>query len=232
MKNVLALFFILLSISCFGQPTDSLSKIAFGNYPAQKRIRACTVLADSLSKINPTETIKIARAGLVIAVKLNDGKARGAFLKDMGRAWYLEAKYDSAGYFLGQAARAFEKIKDSHGLADTYHEYVKLYSRIKDYKNAIIYQQKLISYSQKNEPQRLTMVFLEQLGKLYEDDDNYKDALNSYKKSLDIRDSLNIAQKNKRQHIGILQPRFCGRCIWEYEAKGQFGRVIAKNHRD
>jgi len=197
MKNVLAVFFILLSISCLGQQTDSLKKIAFGNYPAQKRIRAFSALADSLSKTNPAETFKIARTGLAIAAKLNDDKATGILLKDMGRAAYLEAKYDSAGFFLGQAARSFEKIKDTRDLADTYHEYVKLYSHVKDYKNAIVYLQKIISYSQKNQPQRLTMVFLEQLGKLYESDNNYKEALNSYKKSLNIRDSLNIAQKIK-----------------------------------
>jgi len=191
-------------------------------------MKACSVLADSLSKSNPTETFNIARAGLAIAVKLNDYKASGGFLKDMGRAWYLEAKYDSAGYYLGQAARAFEKIKDVRGLADTYHEYVKLYSRNKDYKNAIIYQQKLITYSQKNEPQRVTMVFLEQLGKLYEDDNNYKEALNNYKKSLDIRDSLNIAQKIKDSISVSYSLDFVGDVFGSMKQKGSSEESLLK----
>jgi len=228
MKNLLSLFFIFIIIPCSGQNVDSLKKVIAGNGSAQSRLKATVELSNYFSSKEADETLKTAAAGLKLAGKQNDKTAMGLLLMDMGKAYYQKHNYDSTARLLNQSAAIFEKLNDQRDLAANNHSLAILYIQLKDYKKAIAYYGKVINYSQKIGSHRLTMNLLEQLGKLYEDAVDYKEALRCYKQSLDIRDSLNIAQKIKDSISVSYSLDFVGDVFGSMKQKGDSEAALLK----
>jgi len=197
MKNLVIIAFLLASFTCLSQDTDSLKKIVSGGGPAQQRLNAVITFCDHLSQKNAGEVIALAKTGISIAQKVFNKKADGQLNKDAGNAWFLKGNNDSALYRYTIAEGIFRKIKENAGLADVSRRMAILYTEQKAYKKAIEYDNEVLSYSQKQAQGVLTMLTYDQLGKLYEDDQNYRNALKSYKAAQDIRDSINMLQKTK-----------------------------------
>ncbi len=197
MKNLVAIVFILFSFYCLSQDTDSLKKIVSGGGSTQQRLGAAIAFCDHLSRNSAGEIIGMAKKGISLAQKLHNIKAEGQLNKDAGNAWFIKGNNDSAFYCYNIAGDIFRKIKENAGLADVYRHMAILYTQQKAYKKAIEYDSNVLYYGQKQGRGVLTMLTYDQLGKLYEDDQNYRDALKNYKAAQDIRDSINMLQKTK-----------------------------------
>ena len=197
MKNLVIIALLLSSLPCLSQDTDSLKKIISGDRPAQQRLNAAIEYCDHLSPKDVGEVIAMVKTGVGIARKLHNKKAEGQLNKDAGNAWFLKGNNDSALYCYTVAEGIFQKIEENAGLADVQRHMAILYTQQKAYKKAIEYDNDVLSYGQKQGSGVLTMLTYDQLGKLYENDQNYHDALKSYKAAQDIRDSINMLQKTK-----------------------------------
>jgi two-component system, NarL family, sensor kinase len=197
MKYLLSFFFLLALIPCSGQNIDSLKKIVFSKSSAQKRLNAVTQITSYSSAKNPAETFAIAKVGLSIAARANDKKSTAAILLNMGNAYYLAGKHDSAAFYDDRALATLRSIHNQSALTADYAELAKSYTGLKSYDKAIELYNIVIGGSPKTGSRRVLMTALKQLGELYEAKHDYREALSYFRQSFDISDSLDFGQKTK-----------------------------------
>jgi two-component system NarL family sensor kinase len=228
MKYFFLLLFILAVIPCSGQNIDSLKKIVFSKSPAQKRLNAATQITDYSSLKSPNETFAIARIGLGLASKLNNKKAFGFILRDIGKAFYLTGSYDSTAYYYNGAAEVLSKINKADVLADNYNELATLYVKLKNYDKALELYNRAISYAPKTGSRRALMTALNQVGLLYETNHNYREALNYFRQSFDISDSLDFVKKAKENTSEAYSHNFMADVMGSIKQKNESVQDILK----
>ena len=229
MRNLFAIFFIYVVLPCFGQNIDSLKKIAASSHSTQKRIKAAVELADYFSSKNADEALSDAKAGLALATRSNDARSRGLLLQGMGEAYELKGRYDSTAYYLGQSAEVFDQLKDNTALAEIYNHLGKLYSKTRDYSKAIDCYNKVIENSPKTGSRQEKMIALDQIAALYEDQHSYREALNYYRQSFDIRDSLNLVQKSRDSTLESYSQDFIGDVFGSMKSDVKVEENLLKN---
>lgn len=197
MKYLFSLLLLLAIIPCSGQNIDSLKKIVFSKSSAQKRLNAATQITSYSSPKKPNETIAIAKVGLSLATKLNNRKAAGLILRDVGKAYYLEGNYDSTANYYDKAAGVLGTIHQEDVLADNYTQLATQYVKLKNYDKAIEFYNRVISYAPKTGSRSMLIAALNQVALLYEAKHNYREALNYFRQSFDISDSLDFVKKAK-----------------------------------
>jgi len=227
-RYLFTLFLLFFLIPCRGQNTDSLKKIVSGNYPPQKRLKAAVGLSSYLSAKNANETFAVAKTGLMLAHELNDEKATGLFLEDIGKAFYLKTAYDSAAYYLNRSAAIFEKLKDKTVLADIYRELADCYFKAKQPANAVAFYDKAIANTSRNRSPRKVIGLLDQIGAVYESEHNYREALKYFKQGFDIKDSLDIAQKTRDNTPESFSRDFIGDVFGSMKGKAASEQDILK----
>jgi len=197
MKCLYSIYLFFAVLPCFGQNADSLKKIVFSKASAQKRLNAATQIISHLPAKNTDETFAIAKAGLSLATRLNNKKAACLLLTGVGNAYYLARKNDSAAFYYDKAANVLGTINQQAGLTDNYIELAKLYIELKKYDKAIDLYNAVISIALKTGSQQLLISTLKQEGAVHEAKHNYHEALNYYRQSFDISDSLDFVKKTK-----------------------------------
>ena len=228
MKCLFSFFLLLIIVPCYGQNIDSLKKIVFSQSPAQKRLNAAAQITNySLAK-NPNETLAIAKVGLSLAIKLNNKQATGLILRDIGKAYYLTARYDSAAYYYDKAAGVLITINKQAILADDYTGLANSYTKLNNYNKAIELYNVAISYAPKTGPRRILMATLNNVGALYEARHNYREAINYYRQSFDISDSLDFVQKTKENTSEAYSRNFMGNVMESMKQKSESAQEILK----
>ncbi|WP_162842679.1 tetratricopeptide repeat-containing sensor histidine kinase [Mucilaginibacter pineti] len=197
MKYLFHFLFFLVAIPCFGQNADSLKKIISGNSPPQQRLNAIEQFTSLFPAKDPDEILTVAKTGLNLAAKLNNKEATGLLLVNIGKAYHQKANYDSTAYFYDKAAGILSALNKEAVLANGYIELANSYLKLKNYTKAIEFYDTAIKYAPKSGSRSTLIIALNGLGTLYESKHNYREALNYFRQSFDISDSLNLVQKAK-----------------------------------
>ncbi len=122
---------------------------------------------------------------------------RGLIFQEIGKAAYQGGQYDSAAAYYDRAAASLVKINKQDTLTDDYTALAAQYTRLKEYDKAIAIYNQLITIAPKYGSRQALMTGLHQLGLLYEAKQNYREALNYFRQSFDISDSLDFIKKTK-----------------------------------
>jgi len=231
MRSLFSLFLLLIIIPCSGQNTDSLKKVALGKSSAQKRLDAAIAFTNYSSAKTPGQTFAIAKIGLSLAVKLNNQQGAALMLMNIGKAYYLSGKNDSAAFYDDKAAGVLATINKPDApmnaqVADEYASLATSYIQLKNYNKAIELYNIVIAYAPQTGSRRLLMTALNQVGTLYETGHNYREALNYFRQSFDISDSLDFVQKTKENTSEAYSRNFMGDVMGSIEQKSQSAQDI------
>lgn len=210
MKYLFSIFLLSAVIPCFGQDTGSLRKIVFSTHPAPQRVEAAATLSNCLVRNKPAEAIKIAKAGLPIAASLKKTEVTALLLKTIGQAFYLSGKPDSAVYYYDKATSVLNQIPAKGPIVNNYIELAGLYTGLKNYKKAIGLYDTVLVYSPQNGSREGLMLALNKVGTWYEAINNYRAALDYYRQSFAISDSLDFVKKTQENTSEAYSRNFMG----------------------
>jgi two-component system NarL family sensor kinase len=228
MKCLFSFLLLILVIPCSGQNIDSLKKVVFSKASDQTRLNAVIQIANYSSQKKPNEIFAIAKPGLTIAERVNDKKATGLILRDIGKAWYLTGKHDSATFYYDKSAAVLSKITNQSALTADYIELANLYTESKNYDKAIEICHRAITQSPKTGARWELMAALKQVGQLYEARQNYREALSYFRQAFDISDSLDFVQKTKENSSEAYSRNFMKDVFGSIKQKSESEQDILK----
>ncbi|AYL96198.1 tetratricopeptide repeat-containing sensor histidine kinase [Mucilaginibacter celer] len=228
MKHILLLLLGLATLPCFGQNTDSLKKIAFSNLPAQKQLNAITLIIKQSPAKAKKQLGPIAMQGLNIASGLKNQAAAGMLLKTIANSYYLNGSYDSAAFYYNRAEQVFNKLNKQDTLTADYISLAAAYAKLKHYDKAFEFYNKAIALAPKTGSRQQLMTVLNQVGSLYETTGNYREALNYFRQSFDIRDSLMLVEKTKASTTEAYSHNFMGDVMGSIRQKNDSAADILK----
>ncbi|WP_291726823.1 tetratricopeptide repeat protein [Bernardetia sp.] len=116
------------------------------------------------------------------------------------------AQYDNALRFLKEATKIVEDKKRFQELSRLYNITAAIYYQLGDYHNAREYNQLALEYAQKYNQREIEQDIYLTASQINQANNNYEDALKSYEKHLNIRDSLLLEERLKQQEL--LQQQF------------------------
>ncbi|WP_184546197.1 tetratricopeptide repeat-containing sensor histidine kinase [Mucilaginibacter sp. FT3.2] len=229
MKYLFSLLLLFAIIPCSGQNIDSLKKVVSGKASAQKRLSATLQITGYVSAKNPDDAIAIAKTGLELAAKLNDKKATGLLLRDIGKANYQKGDYDAATDYYSKAVTVLSTISRQDTLAGNYAQLAQHYGKVKNYDKAIELYNTVIDIAPKTGSRLILMTALSATGLLYEYKHSYREALNYYRQSFDISDSLDFVNKSKQSTSEAYSHNFMVDVIGSIRQKNESVQDILKN---
>ncbi|AFM05510.1 tetratricopeptide repeat protein [Bernardetia litoralis DSM 6794] len=115
-------------------------------------------------------------------------------------------QYDNALRFLKEATKIVENKKEPKELARLYNITAAIYYQLGDYHNAREYNELALEYAKKYKQREITKDIHLTASQINQANNNYEDALKSYEKHLNIRDSLLLEERLKQQEL--LQQQF------------------------
>ncbi|WP_338763760.1 tetratricopeptide repeat protein [Bernardetia sp. ABR2-2B] len=116
------------------------------------------------------------------------------------------SQYDNALRFLKQSIKLVETRNQPRELARLYNITAAIYYQLGDYHNAREYNELALAYAQKYQQREIAQDIHLTASQINQANNNYEDALKSYEKHLDIRDSLLLEERLKQQEL--LQQQF------------------------
>jgi tetratricopeptide (TPR) repeat protein len=116
------------------------------------------------------------------------------------------AQYDNALRFLKQATKIVESKNQPKELARLYNITAAIYYQLGDFHNAREYNELALKYAQKYNQREIAKDIYLTSSQINQANNNYEDALKSYEKHLNIRDSLLLEERLKQQEL--LQQQF------------------------
>ena len=116
------------------------------------------------------------------------------------------SQYDNALRFLKDATKIVENKKQYKELSRLYNITAALYYQLGDYHNAREYNKLALEYAQRYNQREIEQDIYLTASQINQANNNYEDALKSYEKHLNIRDSLLLEERLKQQEL--LQQQF------------------------
>ncbi len=116
------------------------------------------------------------------------------------------AQYDNALQFLKQSINLIETRNQPQELARLYNITAAIYYQLGDYHNAREYNDLALQFAQKYKQREVSKDIHLTASQINQANNNYEDALKSYEKHLNIRDSLLLEERLKQQEL--LQQQF------------------------
>jgi tetratricopeptide (TPR) repeat protein len=115
------------------------------------------------------------------------------------------SQYDNALRFLKEAIQLVENKNQPRELARLYNITAAIYYQLGDYHNAREYNELALEYAQKYKQREITKDIHLTASQINQANNNYEDALKSYEKHLNIRDSLLLEERLKQQELSQQQ---------------------------
>ena len=104
MKFYICIFVLLMPIMSFGQDLDSLEQVLKTEILTDaEKIKILDDLNWLYNSVDAGRSIRFGKQGLDLARKTADEKMVGTFLKNIGIAYYMDGKYDTAMVYLEKA---------------------------------------------------------------------------------------------------------------------------------
>ena len=104
MKLYKCIFIVLIPIMSFGQDLDSLEQVLKTEILTDKeKIKILDDLNWFYNNIDADRSISFGKQGLELARKISDEKMVGTFLKNIGIAYFMDGKHDTALVYLEKA---------------------------------------------------------------------------------------------------------------------------------
>ena len=116
------------------------------------------------------------------------------------------AQYDNSLRFLKEAIKLAETRNQPKELARLYNITAAIYYQLGDFHNAREYNELALEYAQKYKQREVVKDIHLTASQINQANNNYEDALKSYEKHLNIRDSLLLEERLKQQEL--LQQQF------------------------
>ncbi len=116
------------------------------------------------------------------------------------------AQYDNALRFLKESINLVETRNQPRELARLYNITAAIYYQLGDYHNAREYNELALKYGQNYNQREIVKDIHLTASQINQANNNYEDALKSYEKHLNIRDSLLLEERSKQQEL--LQQQF------------------------
>jgi len=102
------------------------------------------------------------------------------------------------------------KLNNKKAIALLSKTLAKAYVKLKNYDKAIEFYTMTVSYAPQTGDRNELMQALNQLGEVYESKNNYREALNYFRQSFDIKDSLNLVKQTNQNTSETYSHQFMG----------------------
>lgn len=186
------LLWICLSLAfmpmmCFGQNLDSLEQVLKTEKLTDKeKIEILNDLNWFYNNVDAGRSIDFGKQGLLLARKTGDEKMVGTFLKDIGIAYYMDGKLDTAMVYLENAQTIAEKLDDAKMQSSIYNARANIYRVQSQYDESIANYLKAAKLLESlNDKQSLGMVY-SNIGGIYQMMINYKQAIVYFEQAIKL----------------------------------------------
>ena len=162
-------FFLGLSAQVLcGQPVDSLETLLRdGQLSAHEKVRIYDELSWAYLGRNPEISVSYATAGIEFAERLNDKAMVATLYRNLGVAYYMWNRHDSAGVHLEQALELARKVGDEKLESRIYSALGNVHAITGKYKEALEYNLKAIPYVEGEGDQRSLGLLYSNIAGLY-----------------------------------------------------------------
>ena len=194
------LLYIILLIPMLLMPQEEIEKM--GSDPLQNAIKTDTVEINQLlnrslqlRNTNPDSSIILARQAIELsdAIKHQPGKALG--FKHIGAVYYDRGDYQDALDYFTRSLRVFEIQKDTSGISNLQNNIGSVHNSIGDYPTALEYFINSLRNGEIAEDSLRIGTALLNIGTVYsEDEETYSDAIENYRRSIDIFEKIEYVQ--------------------------------------
>ena len=185
MKFYICIFVLLMPIMSFGQDLDSLEQVLKTEILTDaEKIKILDDLNWLYNSVDAGRSIRFGKQGLDLARKTADEKMVGTFLKNIGIAYYMDGKHDTAMVYLEKARPIAEKLDDSNMQSSIYNARANIFRVQSRYDESIAsYQNAAKILESLNDKQKLGMVY-SNMGGIYQMMINYEQALVYFEKAI------------------------------------------------
>ncbi|MGB5316529.1 MAG: adenylate/guanylate cyclase domain-containing protein [Robiginitalea sp.] len=194
------LLYIILLFPMLLMPQEEIEKK--GSDPLQNAIKTDTVEINKLlnrslqlRNTNPDSSIILARQAIELsdAIKHQPGKALG--FKHIGAVYYDRGDYQDALDYFTRSLRVFEIQKDTSGISNLQNNIGSVHNSIGDYPTALEYFINSLRNGEIAEDSLRIGTALLNIGTVYsEDEETYSDAIENYRRSIDIFEKIEYVQ--------------------------------------
>jgi signal transduction histidine kinase len=196
LKHYLYIFFLLVSLSCYGDDPDLNPDSLKAALHASLTDRSSGVDTGTINKINnladgyvssyPDSALYYSKIALAYARHANFKKGIADALLHIGAVYLIKADYLNARQNLGEAVTVYEKIHDPIGISDCDKLFGDFYYQKGEYKESLIYYNRARLLKIKiNDQFGLSKVYLH-IGNVYDNIGQISTGLDYYFKSLNI----------------------------------------------
>lgn len=152
---------------------------------------------------NYDQALKYANLAIVLGKNLNNKNDVATIYNSLGQIWFEKGDYTEAMKYYNQSLQFRLFMKDRLGEASCYKNIGLCYSKLKNYPLAEQYIKKSINYFIELDAKDYLREAYNNLSKVYEEKEDLAESLNSYKKSMALKDS--IYNKKNADKISELQ---------------------------
>ncbi|MGB5508018.1 adenylate/guanylate cyclase domain-containing protein [Robiginitalea sp.] len=194
------MLYIILLFPMLLMPQEEIEKK--GSDPLQNAIKTDTVEINKLlnrslqlRNTNPDSSIILARQAIELsdAIKHQPGKALG--FKHIGAVYYDRGDYQDALDYFTRSLRVFEIQKDTSGISNLQNNIGSVHNSIGDYPTALEYFINSLRNGEIAEDSLRIGTALLNIGTVYsEDEETYSDAIENYRRSIDIFEKIEYVQ--------------------------------------
>ena len=190
----LSLAFLLLALSRIApaQNLDSLENLLKSkNLPGTERLKLYDNLSWGYLSSDFDKSKKYALEGISLAGKLKDQNMTGTLYRNLGVAYYMVSKYDTALLHFDRALKLAEKTGNNLLKAQVYGARANLYNITGDYPKALDYYLKALPVFEKEGRKDRVRVILGNIGALNNAMQNFDEAEKYFRQSLKLSEELN-----------------------------------------
>lgn len=137
---------------------------------------------------NPNEALLFLRQGLALFRQTGDSFWIATCLSNMGHVLGIQGQFPEALTALGQSLVIRKQLNYAEGLFWTSYYTGEVYLKMKDYKAAAFHLKQALNYANQMKDQKNLGVVCKVFAELYQNEGNYKKALDYFKKYSDSRE--------------------------------------------
>ncbi len=194
---------LLVSVSVFGGPVDSLENV-LKTAQGDKKVKTLNELFRAHMNSDPVKAIGYTREALELATNIGDHKGMAASYNNLGVAYKNQGALDKGLEYYLIALKTYTDLDNKEGIATTKNNIANIYSLKKDYSSAMRYFQESEALLTQLDDKNRMIGTMNNLGNLHSDLQLFEQALKYYTDAWQLSEKMGTPSADPLSNIGNL----------------------------